>query len=237
METLDPLEGEGSAASEPGAAQALQPGDTVDHFRVMRRLGRGGMGEVYLARDIHLGRKVALKLLHTHHFGSQQAVGRLLAEARITAHFNHPNIVSIYAVGQCRGAPYMALEYIEGETLRERMSRERLGARESMRLALAMADALTEAHRRDVLHRDLKPGNVYIGLDGRLRVLDFGLAKAVERPADAARAELVEDDGDLFRSRGDGLRGSPPYMAPESGARASTRRRPTSGPWGWCSTR
>ncbi len=211
METLDPLEGEGSAASEPGAAQALQPGDTVDHFRVMRRLGRGGMGEVYLARDIHLGRKVALKLLHTHHFGSQQAVGRLLAEARITAHFNHPNIVSIYAVGQCRGAPYMALEYIEGETLRERMSRERLGARESMRLALAMADALTEAHRRDVLHRDLKPGNVYIGLDGRLRVLDFGLAKALPRTIAADQTAPPLQAMPSIQ----GLKGSPHYMAPE----------------------
>ena len=211
METLDPLDGEGSAASEPGSAQALQPGDTVDHFRVMRRLGRGGMGEVYLARDIHLGRKVALKLLHTHQLGSEQVVGRLLAEARITAHFNHPHIVSIYAVGQARGVPYMALEYMEGETLRERMQRERLGARESMRLALAIAEALTEAHRREVLHRDLKPGNVYIGLDGRLRVLDFGLAKAL--PHTVAADQTAPPLQALPSIQG--LKGSPHYMAPE----------------------
>ena len=212
METLDPLAGEDSDALEDGSsAVELKPGDTVDHFRIMRRLGRGGMGEVYLARDIHLGRKVALKLLHSHLFGSRQAVARLMSEARITAHFNHPHIVSIYAVGQSRGVPYMALEYMEGETLRERIRRERLGPRESMRVGLAIAEALTEAHRRDVLHRDLKPSNVYIGLDGRLRVLDFGLAKSVAVLGSAAETQPPLQALPSVQ----GLKGSPHYMAPE----------------------
>ena len=213
MDTLDPLtQQEGSDAGDAAGAMELQPGDVVDHFRVMRLLGRGGMGQVYLARDVQLGRKVALKLLHPQLFDSPRAVARMLAEARITAHFNHPHIVSIYAVGQHRGVPYMALEYMEGETLHQRMLREQLGTRESMRLGLAIAEALIEAHGSNVLHRDLKPGNVYIGRDGRLRVLDFGLAKFATTAGVAA--DRTQPPLQALPSV-QGLKGSPQYMAPE----------------------
>ncbi len=224
--------------AEPGGEVGLVPGARVDGYQILGRLGRGGMGEVFLARDVKLGRKVALKVIRDlPGLESREARERFLFEARTTARFSHPHIVTVYGVGEHEGCPYLALEHLEGQSLAQRLEEERPSSRDALRVVLCVAEALAEAHRHGVLHRDLKPANIMIPRDGRARVLDFGLAKAVERPADAARAELVEDDGDLFRSRGDGLRGSPPYMAPESGARASTRRRPTSGPWGWCSTR
>jgi len=171
-------------------------GDTIDGFRVERPLGRGGFGEVFLARDVRLGRRVALKVLRRERFGSADEVERFLEEARTTARFSHPHIVAIHAVGEWEGRPYVALEYLEGQSLRERLLEGRPGVREAVRVALAIADALAEAHRRGVLHRDLKPGNVMIPRDGRVRVVDFGEA----RPVDEARAEG---------------RGTPAYMPPE----------------------
>jgi len=199
--------------------QLFTPGLTVDHFRIERLLGEGGMGVVYLARDTKLGRKVALKVVRPERLGSPAAVERFLHEARTTARFSHPNIVTIHAVGEFEGFPYVALEYLEGQTLQERMREARLGLGEAIRHGLAIAEALAEAHVHGVLHRDLKPGNVLIPRDGRLRVLDFGLAKVVEpqeeREADdsiirdlaaCVEAELSDDHA---------IRGTPSHMAPE----------------------
>ncbi len=161
----------------------FKSGDMVDHFRVVRPIDRGGMAEVYLARDTTLGRKVALKVIQPGAFESDHAAERFLIEARTTAQFNHPNIVTIHTVGQHRGQPYLALEFLEGETLRERIRKANLGPGECLRWASAIADALTEAHAGGVLHRDLKPENILLPKDGRLRVLDFGLA----RPSRSAR--------------------------------------------------
>jgi len=151
----------------------------VDSFSVTRLLGQGGMGEVYLARDTKLGRKVALKLINAAQLGSKRAVERFLFEARTTAQFSHPHIVTIYAAGEFQGSPYIAMEYLEGQTLKQRIREERPSLRESLRIALAITEALKEAHRHNVLHRDLKPENVLLAKDGRLRVVDFGLAKVV----------------------------------------------------------
>ncbi len=196
----------------------IRPGDTVDQFEVVRLLGRGGMGEVYLARDTGLGRKVALKVLRPRSLGSTEMVERFLQEARITARFNHPHIISIYAVGRIRGSPYVALEYLEGQSLRQRLREERLGFQEAVRFGLAIAEALQEAHRHRVLHRDLKPDNVMLPRDGRLRVLDFGLAKSVAdqlAPDDAGQTMDAAPDGSAFETRASGIRGTPLYMAPE----------------------
>ncbi len=150
----------------------------VDHFRVLRLLGRGGMSEVYLARDTRLGRKVALKLMLGHQ-ASSPALRRLLrAEAQATASFSHPNIVTIHHVGEHAGSPYLALEYLEGETLAHRLRRGRLGVKELARIALEIAEGLQEAHAHKILHRDLKPENVVITTSGRTKVLDFGIAIA-----------------------------------------------------------
>ena len=173
-------------APPPSGLPLIQPDTKIDHFRVIRLLGRGGLGEVYLARDTALGRTVPLKLIHRRRLGAEGAAELFLAEARTTAKFNHPHIVTIYAVGEHRGVPYVALEYLAGQNLRQRLDDERPGVRESVRIALAIADALEQAHGRGILHRDLKPANVVIPRDGRLRVVDFGLAKRFTTATPAA---------------------------------------------------
>ncbi len=193
----------------------LSAGTRVDHFQLIRPLGVGGFGEVWLGRDLGLGRKVALKFVRPERLGDRKALDRFLFEARTTARFNHPNIVQIHHVGEVDGAPYVALEYLEGQPLNERLDQGVLGPAEAARIGLAIARALSEAHSAGVLHRDLKPANVLIGRDGRPRVLDFGLAKVVDRAA----PELPDpDDTDTL---GEGLTavgtivGTPQYMAPE----------------------
>jgi len=216
----DPPESQFSISDSDGG---LEPGTVVDGFRVRRKLGQGGMGAVYLARDLRLGRKVALKLLRPETMGSQEAVERFLFEARTTARFSHPHIVTIYAVGEHEGRPYVALEFLEGQTLRERIQGEQLGLKGSLRVALSIADALAEAHRHGVLHRDLKPENVMIPKDGRIRVVDFGLAKRVAGiTLGTSGAAATEEGGgtstlagDEFQTDQDGVRGTPLYMAPE----------------------
>jgi len=199
--------------------QPFTPGCVVDHFRVERLLGKGGMGVVYLARDTQLGRKVALKVVRPERLGSPAAVERFLLEARTTARFSHPNIITIHAVGEYEGFPYVALEYLEGQTLHERMREARLGLGEAIRHGLAIAEALSEAHAHGVLHRDLKPSNVLIPRDGRLRVLDFGLAKMVTPQMqgdalDSVVQDLVEYLGTDV-SDDQLIRGTPSHMAPE----------------------
>jgi len=157
----------------------LAAGEKIDQFSVIRLLGRGGMGDVYLARDATLGRKVALKVIQPERLGNQSIVDRFLFEARTTARFSHPNIVTVFAAGIHDGCPYLALEYLEGQSLRERAAEPWPAVREVVRIGLAIASALVEAHSNNVLHRDLKPENVLIPRDGRPRVVDFGIAKMI----------------------------------------------------------
>jgi len=211
----------------------------VDHFRVVRPIDRGGMAEVYLARDTMLGRKVALKVIQPGVFTSNEAADRFLLEARTTAKFNHPNIITIHAVGQHQGQPYLALEFLEGGTLHERLAQARPGPGECFRWASAIADALAEAHAGGVFHRDLKPANIFLARDGRLRVLDFGLAlpiapaaadnydtaQTVRGSAGAPIANAREPSSVAHPDRGTdpvsagidtaGTSGTPTYMAPE----------------------
>ena len=178
-------------------------GSLVDHYRVERLLGRGGMGEVYLARDTHLGRRVALKVVRADQLATPDATQQFLREARTTARFNHPHIVTVYGVGQCQGHLYLALEYLEGQTLGDRLAEAVPGTAEALRLGLAIARALAEAHRHQVLHRDLKPGNVLIPPDGRPRVVDFGLAQP-------SRPKAVDGS-----DAPDPIAGTAFYLAPE----------------------
>jgi len=193
-------------------AALFSSGQVVEHFRIMRLLGRGGMGEVYLARDSKLGRKVALKVILPELLGSNHAIARFQLEARTTAKFSHPNIVTNHAEGEFQGIPYLALEYLEGQSLGERATGQKLGASESMRIALAIVEALAEAHRHGVLHRDLKPANVHLGSEGGVRVLDFGLAKLLQSEGPASIAPLSTRFGGI---QGSGAMGTPWYMAPE----------------------
>ncbi len=204
--------GERSAAEQP--REALVAGTMVDHFKVMRLLDAGGMGEIYLARDVKLGRKVALKVVQSGLLDSPDAIDRFQTEARATAKLNHPNIVTIHAVGEHLGRPYVALEYVRGQTLRERMNERLPSLQQALRFSLAIGEALAETHRHGVYHRDLKPANVLIGTDGRLRVLDFGLAKIV--PHETHRAPSVTSDSELSGlDTTTSVAGTPNYMAPE----------------------
>jgi len=212
----------GPPADDAFADRGFKVGEMVDHYRVLRLLGQGGMGAVYLARDTNLGRKVALKVILPDRLGSDLALKRFLQEARTTARFSHPNIVAIHAVGQRDDAPYVALEFVEGESLRRRLFDEPMAPRATMRIGLAVAQALAEAHRHGVTHRDLKPENVMIGRDGRLRVLDFGLATMGSAEASRKRSfdpsDLPDEGprGDVTKLTAAGhWVGTPAYMAPE----------------------
>jgi serine/threonine-protein kinase len=204
----------------------LPRGSMVDHYRVVRPLGRGTFGEVYLARDKTLQRNVALKLLNSSQFSSKEAMERFLFEARATARFSHPNIVAIYGVGEFDGSPYVALEYVEGQTLRERMATAPPGPEEVVELGLSVARALEEAHRRNILHCDLKPENVMIARDGRLRLFDFGLAMPATnrqpwtrqdwtRQGDEVSISSSDFDEPPLMGDQDVTFGTPEYMAPE----------------------
>jgi WD40 repeat protein/serine/threonine protein kinase len=191
----------------------LAPDMMVDHFQVIRSLGRGGTGEVYLARDTKLGRKVALKVIHLE--GSEEATSHFLHEAQATAQFNHPHIVTIHASGEIDGHPYVALEYLEGGDLRTRLQDGPLPLPEALRTALAVAEALAEAHRFGILHRDLKPENVVIPNDGRVRVVDFGLAQLAHGLGEDIPDTSLTPIYQLKPSALTSLAGTPEYMSPE----------------------
>ena len=199
-------------------AGMLRVGAKIAHYVVTRLLGRGGMGEVYLARDTHLGRKVALKIIKPNQLGDDDSINRFLMEARMTARFNHPHIITIYGVGIQDGLPYVALEYLEGQNLWERCREEQPTLQESLRICLAVGEAVTEAHRHGVLHRDLKPANILIPKDGRLRVADFGLAQETGMgtvSGDGVGVLETQDGSD----QGQRMIGTPAYMAPEQWSR------------------
>jgi len=184
-------------AGESGetAGDLLEPDTVVGSFRIRDFIGEGAMGQVYLAQDTTLGRRVALKLIKRSvmHGGG---LDRFLAEARATASFNHPHIVTLHAVGELDGRPFLALEYIDGESLRQRIASGSTSVKEAMRIVCAVAKAVAEAHRHGIVHADLKPENIVIPRDGRVRVVDFGLARLVGTRTDTAS-------------------GTPTYMAPE----------------------
>jgi serine/threonine protein kinase/tetratricopeptide (TPR) repeat protein len=157
----------------------MQP-RTISRYRVGRLIGAGGMGEVYLAEDETLNRKVALKLLPVRFTRDEERVRRFQREARAASALNHPNILTIYEIGHDDSVHYIATEYIEGETLRERMARQRFTAGEVLDAGIGVAGALAAAHDAGIIHRDIKPENIMLRPDGYVKVLDFGLAKLAE---------------------------------------------------------
>src|SRR6266567_6083258 len=156
-------------------------GETIGHYKISKRIGAGGMGEVYLASDITAGRKAALKLLPTHLTGDAERLKRFQQEAHAVAALNHPNILTVYEVGTDDSVQYIASELIEGETLRERLARGRMELNEAIEIAVQVAGALAAAHSAGIVHRDIKPENIMLRADGYVKVLDFGLAKLTER--------------------------------------------------------
>ncbi len=193
----------------------LMVGTTLAHYRVLRRLGSGGMGEVYLARDTRLQREVALKVL-PEAFADAERRARFEREARAVAALSHPNIVTLHAVEEAAGVAFLVLELVEGETLRERIPPTGFELEELLGVALPLADAVAAAHARGVIHRDLKPENVMITWDGRLKVLDFGLAKLRSPETGAGNDTGAETLAREATATGPGtVLGTPGHMAPE----------------------
>ncbi|MDQ3011223.1 MAG: protein kinase [Acidobacteriota bacterium] len=189
-------------------------GSRFDRYEIISLLGAGGMGEVYLARDTKLDRKVALKILPIAYTHDAERVRRFEKEARSASALNHPNIITIYEVGQAENAHFIATEYIEGQTLRKRMRRERMSVNEAIEVAMQIAGALHSAHSAGILHRDIKPENIMVRPDGYVKVLDFGLAKLTERTSSLGS---IGGDGSPLESETDpGLvMGTATYMSPE----------------------
>jgi serine/threonine protein kinase/Tol biopolymer transport system component len=186
-------------------------GQTISHYRILSLLGAGGMGEVYLAEDRRLGRRVAVKLLPAHLTGDREYVRRFTQEARATSALNHPNIITIHEIGEVKGRHFIATEYVEGETLRARLARERMKIDEVVEVGVQIAGALAAAHRAGVVHRDVKPENVMLREDGIAKVLDFGLAKLTQRLMDGSEVSTAT----LVKTNPGVVMGTVQYMSPE----------------------
>ena len=155
-------------------------GQTLGHYRIVEKIGAGGMGEVYRARDTKLDRDVALKVLPDLFANDPERVARFQREAKVLASLNHPNIASIYGLEEADGVRALVLELVEGPTLADRIAQGPIPVDDALPIARQMAEALEAAHEAGVIHRDLKPANVKVKTDGLVKVLDFGLAKALE---------------------------------------------------------
>ena len=201
------------AAAELLAEDAAQlgAGERLGSYEVIRTLGHGGMGEVYLAIDKRLGRKVALKLLTSHLTKDRERLRRFEQEARTASSLNHPNILTIYEIGQEEGKRFIATEYIEGETLRQRMGGGRMKIDETLEIGNQIASALQAAHAAGIIHRDIKPENIMLREDSIVKVLDFGLAKLVNQDGFNSSAET----GTRVKTQSGMVMGTISYMSPE----------------------
>src|SRR5713101_646678 len=186
-------------------------GPIIGHYRVLEKIGSGAMGEVFRARDERLGRDVALKLIRPASSANPDHRRRFELEARAAAALNHPNIVAVYDVGINDGSPYIVCELLEGKTLRQRLTEGALPLRLAIEYSLQIAQGLIAAHDRRIIHRDLKPENLFVTADGRVKILDFGVAKLQSLPEEAGRS--AEDLTTVTKSGA--VIGTVAYMSPE----------------------
>ena len=195
------------AGDQPKPAQ----GDRIAHYQVLAHLGSGGMGEVYLAADKKLGRKVAIKLLPQELVKNQQAKRRLIREAKAAAKLDHPNICTIHEINDEAGLSFIVMQYVEGVTLSSRIQLGPIDLSEALNVAAQIADALVQAHSYGIIHRDIKPANIIVTPSGQVKVLDFGLAKTTEDrtplQTEAETASILTEPGTIV--------GTVPYMSPE----------------------
>jgi len=185
-------------------------GQTVSHYRIVGKLGVGGMGVVYDAEDQILPRRVALKFLSEELTGDEDATRRLRREAQIIALLNHPHICTVYEIAEHEGRAFIAMERLDGRNLKAHMARKKLETREILDIALQIAQALEAAHAKGIVHRDIKPGNIFVDEGGRVKVLDFGLARRLPETGESSAS--VPMDGSTIPGR---PIGTASYMAPE----------------------
>jgi serine/threonine protein kinase len=184
----------------------LASGTQLGRYQILSLIGQGGMGEVYRAKDSRLGRDVAVKIL-SGHLIDPQSMRRFEHEAKAVAALAHPNILVLYDVGEHEGTHYAITELLEGETLRDRLSRGPLAWRQAVELGAAIAEGLSAAHSKGIIHRDIKPGNIFLTSDGRVKILDFGLARWQPQPAEQDRTVTETEAGKVMGTVG--------YMSPE----------------------
>src|SRR5262245_40198387 len=199
-----------------GLAMAIVYGARLDHYEIISPLGAGGMGEVYRARDMRLKREVAIKFLPASFANDADRLRRFEQEALATSALNHPNILTVYDIGKASselgGAPYIVEELLEGEELRTQLKEGAIPTRNAIDYARQIADGLAAAHAKGIVHRDLKPENLFVTADGRVKILDFGLAKLKapqtgEVDTDAPTQKKITDPGTVMGTVG--------YMSPE----------------------
>jgi serine/threonine protein kinase len=195
---------------------SLQTNNAISHYRIISKLGEGGMGEVYLAQDMRLDRKVAIKILPAEVALDRGRMARFIREAKSAAALSHPNIAQIFEIGEHDGTHFIAMEFVDGVTLRDKIHRERTELRILLRYLQHAAEGLSKAHAAGIVHRDLKPENIMITGDGHAKILDFGLAKLIER-----QPQSLSDSSELAtmmkseHSTPGTVMGTVGYMSPE----------------------
>ena len=208
---IDGVAFEAAAALLGSDEPELRPGDRIERYEIVSLLGRGGMGEVYLAYDEKLDRKIGLKLLPDYLTTNQESLHRFQQEARAASALSHPNIITIHEIGEVDSRHYIAIEFVDGQTLRQRLKESSLTLAESLDIAIQICSALSAAHQAGIIHRDIKPENTMLRRDGYVKVLDFGLAKLTEQRGqrvDVSAGEPVDLSSGL-------LMGTVKYMSPE----------------------